>query len=540
MANARPPIALHAEIETADGFAQYRWDANDRDPENRPQSISCSSTLMNGYANGGAVLARRIARNYPDLGLYDTIRFVGADGQVAYEGRGSRYPREANTQHRITAEAVGWISHARDTRITFLGLDQDMASWGQMTAARQAAWQIAGYAPKGPGTVMADKTLSQSFDGDWIAGELPICEAWFDAGPGDTVGAIYYSAQPGLNVSEGDANWQWEIGAVEDTLGTAPVGPGDLQGAPANSGIYIVTDDGKRYVVAHFFRDIAGGTAGVQYNLDWTALQVIGYHGLPLIGTGPYALLGSDIIKRTAALAAPLLDTSGVLPTSHPIDQFVVRDPTDVYDIWLLANAFERWNLAVWDSRRLVYEPLPDIAQLQTADWVLRSDHANNLRRGYDGPSTDGAKNGVQISFQNILTGEATLINPTTHPELADTNTQLAANRAGIRAWEPIQLTSPTTPASAAKIGAAALKEFNHQRTPGRFTITGHIRDGADNWHQGWIMRAGQTVVLEEDDDDPIRLVYETSWNQDSRELTISADAASKTIDAIVADIAAA
>ncbi len=538
--SGRAPLALHAEIDTADGLSRYRWDGQARDAGDRPQNISFGSTLMNGYANGSCSLARRIDRAWSDLGLYDTIRFVGIDGRVAYEGRGSRYPREASTQHRINAEFVGWMGHARDKPILFLGADQDMAAWGQTTAERQAAMQTGGYAYKGPGTVMADKTLSQSFEGAWPAGELPLCEGLFDAGPGQNIGRVYYASATGLNVSEAVTSWNWGVNISASTLLTSSETTGNLNGAPANSGLYTVAAPaGKRYAAVTFYYDAGpAGIADMQFNVDWTALQVIGDHGLALQGTGPYGLLGSDLIKHTASLAAPLLDTSEVLATSHAIDQFVFRDLMDAYDMWLVANQYERWNLAVWDDRKLYYHPMPDVNDLQAADWVLRSDHRNGLTRGYDGPTVDGQCNGVIVRFQNILTGAAELIDPSTTPALADTDTRLAANRAGIQAWAPVQLPNPNTPAGAAMIGAAVLAEYNRQRTPGRFTITGHLQDAAGNWHQGWVPKAGETVVLEEDDDDPIRVIHEVSWA--GRELTINADASSKTIDAIVADFAAA
>lgn len=540
-ARARPPLELHAEIDTADGFARYRWDANARDAGDRPQGIQFGSTLMNGHANGGCTLARHISRGYPDLGLYDTLRFVGVDGRVAYEGRGSRFPREASTVHRISAEAVGWMAHARDKPILFLGVDQDMASWGQTGADRQAALQTGGYAYKGPGTVMADKTLSQSFEGAWPAGELPLCEALFDAGPRQNIGKLYYASTPGLNVSEAVPDWIWSPNIAPNTLLTGAVSPGNLNGAPANTGLYTVASPaGMRYAAVTFYYGAGpAGVADMQFNVDWAALQVIGDHGLTLQGTGPYGLLGSDIIKYTASLAAPLLDTSNVLATQHAIDQFVFRDLADVYDMWLVANQYERWNLAVWDDRKLHYHPLSDVSQLQTADWVLRSDHRNGLARGYDGPTVDGQANGAIVRFQNILTGAAEMIDPTTNPELADTNTRLAANRAGLQVWEPIQLPNPNSPAGAAKIGAAALAELNRQRTPGRFTIKGHLQDSASNWHQGWVPRAGDTVVLPEDEDDahPIRVIHEVTWNHDGRTLTINADAAARTLDAIIADM---
>lgn len=532
-----PALGLHVEISTADGLAQYRWDANARDPGNRPQAMSCGSSIMNGYTTAGTSLARNINRGYPDLGLYDTIRFVGDDGQVAYEGRGSRFPRDASTVHRISAEAVGWMTHARDRPILFMGIDGRLSSWQQATGALDSILRTAGYNPVGPGTNSWD-VFTQEWTGPWVAGELPISVAFFDAGPGQTIGSIYYSSTPGINTDE-IGNFDWRVlGSVDRELVTT-TSTGNLSGAPPNSGTFTAAT-GQRYAALQFDAIYTGaGTEGITYNLNWNRAVVYGSHGLPQIGPAiPYGLAGSDIIKYTAGIAAPLLDTTGVQTTTHPIEQFVFNEtPTAVYEMWLTANQYERWNLAVWDNRKLFYEPLPDVAGLQGADWVLRSDHPNGLRRSYDGPTTDGSKNGVIVRYQNILTGAADMIDPTTTPSLADTDTRLAANRAGVQDWVAIQLPNPNSPTGAAKIGVAALSEFNRQRTPGRFVITGHIRDAADNWHPGWSVRAGQTVLLEEDEDDPIRVIHEVGWSQDSRELTISADAASKTLDAIIADM---
>lgn len=535
---ALPPLALHTEIETADGQAQYRWDADARAVEDRPQGISCGSTLMNGFAAASTSLSRNINQSYPDLGLYDTIRFVGVDGQIAYEGRGSRFPREASTAHRISAEAVGWMAHARDRPILFMGIDGRLASWGEITGARTSILETAGFAPRGAGVNEWD-ALTQSFNGTWVTGELPICEAVFDAGPGQTIGQIYYSSTPGLNTTDVNPDFVWQVIAASDREQSATVATGSLSGAAANSGTFVPATK-YRYGVAQFYHSAPGGGTGIYWSLKWNRLVAYGNHNLPLIGTAaPFGLAGSDIIKYTAGIAAPLLDTTGVQTTTHPIELFsFTEDPTAAYDMWLTANQYERWNLAVWENRKLIYAPLPDVTTLSAPDWVLRSDHPNKLTRGYDGPSTDGSKNGVIVRFQNILTGAADMIDPTTNPELADTNTQLASNRAGIRDWEAIQLPNPNSPTGAAKVGVAALSEFNRQRTPGRFGITGYITDAAGNSHQGWRVRAGDTIVLEEDESDPIRVVHEASWAQDAHQLTINADAASKTIDAIVADMA--
>jgi len=283
--------------------------------------------------------------------------------------------------------------------------------------------------------------------------------------------------------------------------------------------------------VALFYALAPDGTDGATYNVNFTALQVLG--ALAPIGTGPYSLLGSDIIKHTAARAAPMLDTSNVMATTHGIDQFAVMDVTHPYDLWLLANQYERWYLAVWEDRKLHYSPPPDTSDTATPTWVLRTSD-RGVRTGYDGPTTDGQANGIKVRFQNVYDGASTIIDPTTNPELADTDTRLAANQAGRRVWQAITLPNPNSPAGAAKIGVAALAEFNRRRTPGRFTIQGHIHDAARNLQQGWRVRAGDTLLVQDAEDAPVRTVHEASWSQDGHTLTLNADASATTIDAIL------
>lgn len=536
----RPPLELHAEIDTADGQDRYRWDANAPWPGDRPQGITCGSSLMNGFANGACGLSRDINRAYGDLGLFDTLRFVGIDGSVAWEGRGSRFPRETSTAHRINAEAVGWMAHARDQPITFLGIDRDISQWGPTSARRKYNLSLGGnpLAARDPESnqdvSFGEPEIRLMIDGAWTTPK-PIALALYTAPPGQTVGGVYYDYV--LSQSGGSWNLLVQIRDTDSQEGTANWTSANLATAASGSGLFTPTS-AQRFAEWWWYFNDDGGADQMQFVAQLRDLAVIGGHGLTLVGATPGGgLLGSDIIKYTAGVAAPLLDTSQIAATQFAIDQFAVRDPTDVYDIWLMANAYERRNLAVWENRCLYYDALPDAASLDTADWVLHSEHRNALKRSYDGPTTDGQANGVIVRFQNINTGAADLIDPTTNPELAVTDTRLAANRAGLRVWQTIQLPNPNTPAGAAKIGAAALAEFNRQRVPGRFQITGHIQDTNENWHQGWMPRAGETVMLAEDDDDPVRVIYEASWSQDGHELTINADAASKTIDAILADM---
>lgn len=531
-----PPLELHAEVTTADGLAQYRWDANARDPTNRPQAITCASSLMDGFAGGGAVLPRDIHRDYPDIGVFAELKLVGTDGDIAYEGYLSRAPRSNDNGHRISVEAVGWMMHARDYPITFLGLDMDMAQWVASTQARQATLQAAGFALKGAGTVLSDKTLSLTFEGSWDVGAAPVVESWYDTGASDLIGAIYYQLEHGANLDPGEPAWQIAINAstTRDT-GAVDVWTGDLHPSGPDSDTLHVPG-GRRFAQAILaFFGAPGGVEGTQFNVDFTTLQVIGNHGIELIGAGPYGILASDIIRRVFALGAPLIDTSTLTPTSHPIDQFAIRDLTAPYDIALVANQYERRLLQIWEDRKLFNPSMPDVADTATPDWVIRTDGPLPAKVSYDGPTVDGQRNGIRVQFQDIGDGTSKIIDPTTHPELAATDSRLAANQAGRRVWgKPIVLPNPNSETGAARIGRAVLDEYNRRRTPGRFVLPGYIRDHAGNWHQGWKVRAGQTVLVENDDSAPVRMIHEPSWSQDTRSLTMNADADADTIDAIL------
>ncbi len=485
---------------------------------------------MEGFAQGRCVLARNITRAWPDLTPYDTIRFVGTDGRIAYEGRSLRFPANNLDGHRITAELVGWATHANDRSFNAVYVDSDITRWGPATDAYQTALQAAGYNHKGPGTVLG-AALSQSFDGAWPVGELPVCDAWYDAGPGCGIGHVYYSSTPGVNVSEADANWFWTVLIVDDTAGAGAVGPGDLQGAPANSGVYDVADAGKRFAHAQLLYGAAGGGAGVQYTLDWR-LVVYGDQRLPRVGaTEPPGLLTSDIFRDIGARYAPMLDMAGVRDTTQPTHQAAWRDRTEPFTAWLELNAAEGRQIAVWENRRVDWTPV----DRDTVTWVARLDEGARVE--FEGASTEGQANGVAVIYDDVDTGRREILDPGTHPELADANPSLAANRAGLLVWEDVPLTKPTTAANALRVGVTVLADLNRPRFPARVTIRGHIRDANENWHPGDKVRSGETMIIADYDSAPPRLVHETTWDRDTATLTVNLDADADTIDAQVARI---
>src|SRR5215217_3498033 len=129
------PLELTAEVTTADG-SRFQWGAN-RPPGERFQGLSFSTAIGEGFSKGSVRFSRRFDLDYPDLGLVDTITFVGADGSVAYEGRNSAMPRELTDTHNIGVTLSGWMAHGTDRKFQEIYVDRDLSGWGEMPLARR-------------------------------------------------------------------------------------------------------------------------------------------------------------------------------------------------------------------------------------------------------------------------------------------------------------------------------------------------------------------------------------------------------------------
>jgi hypothetical protein len=537
----KPPLGLHTEIETAAGDT-YRWDGNARNPADRPQAVTCGSKLGEGYSQSTVTLARKGALSYPDIDEFATIRHIGLDGQIAYEGRIAATPRSGR---KIEVQAVGWMSHARDTPIpALLIVDRDMNNWAGASRTRNIALTASNITSAEPPRPMSDSAnaagLLLAHASEWASPIRPDTEAWYDAGPfvdGNKIARLYYDMAAAGNTSTANANWDLQIRTTNtDDASVIVASSGDIWAsvpiAQAMSDII-----GSRYAFVSFVYTVSpGGAPAYDYSVHARKLAVWGNHGLNLYGTTePYGARASDIIRYVAGLYAPLLDTSGIADSPSIIDQFRFKEQTYAYDVFTKANAYDRYNIAVWDDRILTYTAMP--AATDDPTWVVRASDGNGYEPNWTGPSTAATANGVMVRFQNVLTGQEDVVSPDTDATLADTRDTIAANRAGIPRWEAIQLPDPNTPTGAAEIGRAILAEFNRPRHPGDITVRGHIRDLAGNWHQGWRVKAGDTVLLEDDPDATPLTIWDAPWTQDTKTLTMHVDGAAATSDGILGDL---
>lgn len=498
--------------------------------------IECGSKLMEGFADGSCELARRPDQDYPDLSLYDTIQFEGCDGQIAYEGRGDGFPGDVSEDlQRVGVRTVGWMTHARDQPMPpLIYVDRVMSKYVPVGTNRRNQVVDLNYTMYDP-VLRQDSVdaLGAALGLDMVNhqdGSTPIAEALYDAGAKGKIGSFYYNLEWGANVTGAGFAAYIAVGATDDYGGYESTA--DLvtaNGRTSVSATYDLAVPGRFCIIGIRGSGTVGFTGNSPYDSDWR-IVMFGDQGLTKQGTAPLqGYLASDMLVDSGRRYAPLLDYSQVLASAFVIQQAALDQQTDPYDFWLDLNKWEMRHLAVWEDKKLYFDPFDN----DTVDWRVRTDE-QGVRVRHAGPSAGRICNGVIVSYQNVSTLRSEIITPDDNPLLADTDPTLPANVAGVKAWQKIQMPDPDSAAGAVRYGQLALARLNKQRAPTRVTVKGHIRDDARHWHQGWVPRANQTVLLENEENAVPRMIHEARWNADAQTVTLSLDAESETIDAIL------
>jgi len=525
-----PPLDLAVEISDASG-ARTRWDSSDSTAGNRPQGLSFNTKRGEGFAEASVTLARRIDRDYADLNLFDDVAFFGADGSIAYEGRVAAQPRSFNEGHSISVQLAGWMSHARDRPFTEVYVDRDLSAWTSASRARQVSLLASNFGLYGfdaardiTGSVPA---LVLKIDGAWVSPYLPLSEALYDSGPGNKIASVYVWTQGATGVVGNAAFNLSVIGGPDDS--NFDLNTGDLWAGSDTAGYQAGMGPRRCVAVSFQYTTTPSGSDGATFSMGLRNLAVYGDHGLNVYGSDPKGVLASDVIRDIADRYCPQLDSSGVLDTAWPIPHLVFKDWTDPYDAFLTVNAFHLWELGVWEHKTLTFAP----TDRTDYDWDVRlSDFGVDIEQ--QGDSTEDLANGMIVEYTNVASGAKDTLTPDVYTDLQDANPDNPANRWGLDAWTRITLSNPTTADAALQIGKAALAEFNAPKAPGTITVTGHLRDRAGHWQQGWKVRAGDMIAITDHPNDSPRLVTETSWNHDTKQLTVTVDSANKRLDAVL------
>lgn len=533
--DALPNTELTVVVTDANG-ATTTLDSNASDPGDIPRGVTFGTQLGHGFNTASFTLTRPIDRDNIDLSLLDDVKFIGANGETAYEGFIASMPRSMDSDgHSITINLAGYMATAADEPFTMVFVDRDQGAWTPAATMRRVDLLSANFGRISDPSVSPDadgrSTLRTTFAGGWALNEFPIAEAWYDAGPRNAIGSVTADWTRGQNVDNTDTNWIWRTMLATDDRGVSFDISANLRAAGPGAGVSLsATTDDRRYAALQLYYTTAAGGDEREYGIDWSQVAVYGNHGLPLLGTSaPYGVAASDVITWLIENYCPLLNAGGVQQTTYPISQLAFKTGTKAFDAFLKVNSYHDWMLGVWEDRTLHYAPI----DMNEWDWEIRTDEVGTLVELQGDEYTD-LRNGIVVQFTDSATGRVNVLHPDDHAELRDESLENPYNRHGRKGYgEPFEIPFPTTEADALELGRVRMIQDNAPKAPGAFTKQHHIRDRAGNLRPASEMRAGHRVRLTSSvaiSDRP-RLVGETGYNADSKTVTFSVDSTFRTLD---------
>lgn len=540
---ARPSIALDLEVETADG-SFYRLPSDAKLASDRPQNMGFQTQRGDGFATGQATFNRKIFKDYQDIGLLDYWRMVGRSGDVAYEGRLHSNPRGNDPAQQINCALVGIATMLKARPVPMLVIDGRHSLWTEPTLARrQQGMEANARYNASVNTGWSDGAvrpgISFSFDGTvGTSGLSDRNEVWFNP-MGEDIGALLYHFS---NRKSGSGTGS-QYTTIAILTGTADELVGAGTGRDEGTSFQGVTDadpfeelkatvDGRTFAMLLHSRSSASTGEQIFSAHCWEDVKVIGKHGLTRKGTWPevgFAL--SDIMTYLFQRYFPQIKTLKVEENPFVVVQAAWQDdPPDGYEILQQLNGLALWETNVWEGPSFEFKP----ADLTSYDWIIRTDDPG-VQVLYEGDTIENFANGVVVSFTDF-NGIQRRLWPDDHSELRDERESNPANRHGEPVWIREEVPWQCFEAEALQWGRAKLGEFNRPRRPATYRIHGgYIEDAAGNIEPAWKVRNSQTIGVMDHPYDVPRLIYATSWDQDSRVLEVTVDAPPQRLTAIVA-----
>lgn len=529
----RVPLEHYCTITTPDG-ATFRWDAN-QPPASRLRNMSFSTKLGEGFSLLTGNLARRIDLDYPDLQLGMEIVVTLADGSVVFEGRLDAMPREVGQTHSINVTFVGHMAHAKDKKFSMVYVDRAL-DWGPMGRGRKASWLTANEATFDPETVTdpvdSKAGVATVISDGWVSPYKPRVEAWYDAGPGNLIGAVGYSWDRQNGINSADTNWSWQVATSSDANATTASASSNLRAAgPSTLQVFTPTAEYRYGVLLFTYALTPAGADGARYAIHWYKLAVYGNHGLTR-HTGdtsePDGLYLSDIIRHIAETYCPEFNTDGVEDFNYVVQHCAYKDRTFPFDAFLDLNKYALAHLAVWENKTLTFRPY----DLTDYDWEIRTDDPGTTFAPV-GLTAEDLYNGIVVRYTDLLTGVENVLTPDDNDELRDTSDANPWNQWGRDHWyEDLTLSGGQLEADALQIGRAVLAEKNRPKTAGTLTVQGYIRDRAGNPQPVSKVRAGDVICVT-NFNEINRLIVETDVDDEAKVLRVAVDLPFQTLDAL-------
>jgi len=524
---------IAASLTLTDGRV-IRFGGDEIDAENVPYDISFDTSIPGGFGAASISLPKPASLSKDDARLFSDVTIYGPGRKVLYEGYVVGVPQVGARE--IQLELAGW-STVLDRIQTFkqIFVDRDLNRWTETPAQRKISQLNGGTWRRmlGP-EVEADATLpAVTLTLPNGGGTNQYGEAIYRSET--TIASIYYEL---ASVSTAAMEAYLGIGTNDD-ISTGYSYTADLITAINGTATGTITATGKYGVL--IFRLAAVGTPDSVAN--FRRLAVFGNHGMTKRGTAPNeGFFGSDIVAHVigqsplnATLGDSIEETSFVIPHSVYYDDVTLTQVIeDMTALGGSQNVPNEWG--VYEGRTFFWRSPGSYGRT----WHVRRDEV--ATPASEGPDADRRVAGVKVLYEDGAGTTLSVGPPGSNSDLETTDlldsdeSNPAFRIPGAFALESVGI---TTQQGAINIGTMILNERNRLRWRGSVELQGEVLDSNGSTYPVSEVRAGDQIVIGDDEDTSPRPVNSTTYEHSSQTVTATVGARPDSLEALLGQLSA-
>ena len=528
---------IAVSLNLSDGRT-LRFGGDEADVENIPYDISFDTQIPGGF-NGASITLPKPANLYSDdARLFSDAVIYGAGGRTLYEGFVTSVPQVGANEIRL--ELSGW-AQALDRYQTFkeIFVDRDLNAWTEPWLDRRISlrdtsnWQQV----NGPETLPDESSpgLMLKLDG----GRSNVySEAWYDAGAGSSVRNIYYE----LTSADTTSSYVAQLGTASDDVATASDSTADLLTGTDSSATGTYTRTGSAYRYGRVLFYLIGTVSNLDAEIRLRNLAVFGDHGLTLRGTDPKGVFGSDVIRYVIAQTLLNSTSESVESSSEIIRHLAFREDTPIPSVIEQVTAIGSSTIqpndwGVYEDKTFFWRTPGTYGRT----WHVRRDQVATPTS--DGPQADQRVAGIKVVYSDA-SGRERSVGPVGSNADTETNDLLSIDPDNPAsqipgAFEVVNVGLVPLEQSAINIGKLILNERNALRWRGSVELQGEATDENGNRYPVALVRAGDTIVIEDDADTTPRTINSTSYTHSDLRLTANVGARPDTLESLLGRLAA-
>ena len=493
-----------------------------------PTGFTFQTQMPGGFGPASLTIPRPSELYADDAKLFSDVVVYGDGMRIIYEGYVTGLPQQS--QDEIQIQMTGWSSVLeRIQNFRQIFVDRDLSKWRAASGARRLELfsglpTLKTVTPPSiePASSNTAPTLVFPNPAD---NQNHVVECWFDAGPGLTIKRLYIGGtfngiSPRVQVYFSDSD--------ESITGAYSV---EFDNAINPRAIAASTP--TRYVALSF----ATGVNSRVFTAD--KLAVYGDHSLLLSGSEPAGIYGSEAIAYMVGATPLNIFPDSIEPSEITIPHLSFIDDISVREAIEQINAFGGRQLfpndwGVYENREFFWQSPGTYGKT----WLVSSENLTNVRS--DGPDSLLRTSGVKVNYQNE-SGVTKAVGPPNSfsdfetSELLAIDTDNPAYRLPGYHAESVGITSQQ---GAVNIGKVILNERNRLNWRGDLELQGEVLDSEGKTYPVHRIRAGDQIIVQDDEDIRPRPVNSTNYSHDNFSLTASLGAVPDRLDTLLARLA--